>query len=325
VQISVVTITKNDRVGLQRTVDSVLSQRRPPCQWILVDGGWCSDTRDLALSLQQTDALAVAIHEADSGPYEAMAKGAGTAGGDYLCFLNGGDAFATPNTLRQVSVRLKQTRPDVLLGWGKLGHTIQAGWLTQLPAMRMASLGFCHQAAYYRTELLAAVPFRDACQTDNDTFQLAELIERGYHVEILPELLADRDPTPGLSAWGEQSTRSVLDTLCSFYALSPADAEAILAFRRRADAADRVCELLRAVPPPGDHPHTLCHLAILCLDTLTLKQATRLTTDEQDRLRRAALAVLHGQMGALATEELCQRLHQTVQRREQLCRAFTAP
>lgn len=82
---------------------------------------------------------------------------------------------------------------------------------------------------------------------------------------------------------------------------------------------------LRAVPPPGDHPHKLYHLAILCLDTLTLKQATRLAQDEQDRLRRAALAVLHGQIGALATEELCHRLHQAVQRRGQLCRAFTAP
>jgi hypothetical protein len=155
VRISIVTITKNDADGLQRTVNSVLNQRTPPWQWILVDGGSCPDSLQLAMELDKAGQLHQLIREPDSGPYAAMAKGAALATADYVCFLNDGDAFASADTLQRVEILLEEHRPDVLLGWGQLGSGIQASWLTRLPAMRMASLGFCHQAA---TSALPAKP-----------------------------------------------------------------------------------------------------------------------------------------------------------------------
>jgi hypothetical protein len=321
-RISIVTITKNDPKGLERTANSLLRQDNAPFEWILVDGGSCEATRQQASALLQAGLLTTIIREGDAGPYEAMAKGAHSARGDYLCFLNGADAFSGPATLANVGGLLEQHQPDVLLGWGQLGQGIQAIWLAELPAVRMASLGFCHQAAYYRREVFEAVPFRNASQSDNDTFQLAELIERGYRMQILPELLADRDTSPGLSAWGEQSTRSVLTTLCQAYGFCQADAEAILAFRRRAEASETVLRLLQGALDPSWHPHTLSHLAILCLDTLTLRQATALASELRESLRGAAIAALQAQLGALTAERLCQQLRQAVQRRDQLLAAI---
>lgn len=235
-----------------------------------------------------------------------------------ICFLNGGDAFYSPETVQRATELLKRHRPDVLMGWGLLGHNIQASWLSQLPAMRMASLGFCHQATYYRRETLMAAPFRNASQTDNDTHQLAALIERGYRVKIVPELLANRDPSPGLSAWGEQSTQSVLSTLKNDYGLSAEVAGSILAFRRRAEDPATIHRLLAQGLGPSCHPHTLCHLAISCLDTLTLDQAAKLSQKQQTELRYAGITALHSQIGALATEQLCEQLQEATMGRDQL-------
>jgi glycosyltransferase involved in cell wall biosynthesis len=316
VLISIITITRNDASGLQRTATSVLSQTGAQVEWILVDGGSCNRSHQMAEDLKKDGHLQTVVRGTDRGPYDAMTKGAKLAQGGVICFLNSGDVFYGSGTLQRVTELLEQHRPEVLVGWGQLGHTIQGSWLSQLPAVRMASLGFCHQAAYYRKEAFAAVPFRNASQTDNDTHQLAALIERGYRVKIVPELLANRDTTPGLSAWGAVSTQSVLATLKDDYGLRADEAETILAFRRRAEDPATIRGLLERGLPRSCHPHTLSHLAILCLDTLSLRQAAKLSDKQQTELRSAAISALHSQIGALATEQLCEQLHQAVLRRE---------
>lgn len=115
----------------------------------------------------------------------------------------------------------------------------------------------------------------------------------------------------------------MLSSLQQSYGLSASDAKAVLAFRRRAERSSTIQRLLQVLPLPEHHPHTLCHLAILCLETLTLRQAARLDEEQHQELRRAAIAALHGQIGALATEQLCQQLHRAVHRREQLSRSLT--
>jgi hypothetical protein len=328
-RISLVTITKGDLAGLQRTAASVFSQTLPRAapstwEWILVDGGCCGSTRQWADDWLQSGWLHACIQEADRGPYDAMAKGARQATGDYLCFLNGGDALAKPHTLERVMALLEQHKPDVLLGWGEVGPAIQASWLAHLPAMRMASLGFCHQAAYYRRELLMTVPFRNARQTDNDTVQLAALIEQGARVVIVGELLASRDPLPGLSSWSNPcSQQSVLATLQESYGLQLGDALAVLRFRRQCRSARTVVRLLTDAPRPGWHPQTRCHLAILCLDTLIQPQAARLGLrwpwrPAQASIHAAAVAALNDELGAAATTQLCCQLHQAVRKRARL-------
>ena len=225
-------------------MQSVLGQEYKNIDYILVDGGSSEESLALGSQLKRDGLVRAFVRESDRGPYDAMAKGAAIATGDYICFLNSGDTFASSGTLAQVASSLQQQNPDCLIGWGRLGDQIWSTWLSDRSAVRMASLGFCHQAEFIRLEVFRAVPFRNTSQTDNDTFQLAEIIDRGFRVEILSKVLAIRDPSPGLSAWGELSTLSVLSTLRESYGFSESDAQNILAFRRRAEAQQSIRQML---------------------------------------------------------------------------------
>ncbi len=48
---SVITATLNSEGSLQRTIDSVLSQSPPPCEYIFVDGGSKDKTLDIIASI----------------------------------------------------------------------------------------------------------------------------------------------------------------------------------------------------------------------------------------------------------------------------------
>ena len=78
---SIVTITKNNPVGFQKTKQSVELQSFSDFEWVVVDG-------DV---------------EPDNGIYDAMNKGLNRAVGEYVIFMNAGDIFADENTLKHIS------------------------------------------------------------------------------------------------------------------------------------------------------------------------------------------------------------------------------
>lgn len=107
-KLSIITINYNNAVGLQRTIDSVLSQTYTDFEYIVVDGASTDGSKEILEQLQHSKdvgdiafPLAI-ISEPDSGVYNAMNKGIRLAHGDYCLFLNSGDYLATPDTLQQV-------------------------------------------------------------------------------------------------------------------------------------------------------------------------------------------------------------------------------
>jgi hypothetical protein len=277
---SIVTITRNDAWSLTKTVRSVFRQSFKDYEYIVVDGASTDGTSGLIRFWQVSGLINHCVSEPDSGVYNAMNKGTRLASGRYVCFLNAGDVFAHDGVLEEVHERLSRSDEDGVLGWGELGAQIWASWIGN-EAFKLASLGFCHQSLYVKRELVLKSPFDERpFKTDSDTLQLARLYRSGARIPIEPRILATRGMEPGISANLERTKASILNTLVEEYPpLTQEAASNIIAFRRQCADPDSICALLEQAGAP-----LRTHLAIMVLDTLFLRQSSKLTADQIDKL-----------------------------------------
>lgn len=169
IKFTIVTCTYNAAPVLQRTLDSVLSQKYGDVEHLILDGLSKDDTVRMALAYKErseklgNDHDVVVISEKDGGLYDAMNKGIRHATGDYIVFLNAGDTFPDSDTLDTIasSIGDGEQLPGVLYGDTNIvdmdHHFLRHRRLT--PPKRLTWRSFklgmlvCHQAFYARTDL----------------------------------------------------------------------------------------------------------------------------------------------------------------------------
>ena len=113
---SIITVTYNAALVITPTLQSIAAQRYRNIEFLLIDGGSTDNTVEVARNSGVE--IATLISERDKGLYDAMNKGIARATGDYLCFLNAGDSFHSPDVLQQMvdAIADKQELPDILYG-----------------------------------------------------------------------------------------------------------------------------------------------------------------------------------------------------------------
>ena len=169
IKFTIVTCTFNAAPVLQRTLDSVQSQKYTDVEHLILDGLSKDDTVRMALAYKErseklgNDHDVVVISEKDGGLYDAMNKGIRHATGDYIVFLNAGDTFPDSDTLDTIasSIGDGEQLPGVLYGDTNIvdmdHHFLRHRRLT--PPKRLTWRSFklgmlvCHQAFYARTDL----------------------------------------------------------------------------------------------------------------------------------------------------------------------------
>ena len=116
--LTIVTINRNNAAGLEKTMQSVLSQTRTDYEYVVVDGASTDG------SVAVIDRLAPAfgarlkwISEPDQGIYNAMNKGIRMAAGEYIQILNSGDSLVSPDVADKMYAALeKEGHPSILYG-----------------------------------------------------------------------------------------------------------------------------------------------------------------------------------------------------------------
>lgn len=108
---SIITITRNNKLGLQKTAVSIQNQTYKNFEWLIIDGASTDGTQNDFSNYS----LAKIISEPDKGIYDAMNKGIDRAIGDYLIFMNAGDVFASYDILEKIS-DMARTQPDFIYG-----------------------------------------------------------------------------------------------------------------------------------------------------------------------------------------------------------------
>ena len=158
---SIITITYNAASVIRPTLESVMSQTYTNYEYILIDGGSTDGT--VAIARASGIEFAHIISERDNGIYDAMNKGMALATGDYLCFLNAGDAFHASDTLKTIvkAIEGEENLPDVLYG-----ETAEVDSERNFVRMRRLQVSenltwrsfkngmlVCHQAFYARRDI----------------------------------------------------------------------------------------------------------------------------------------------------------------------------
>jgi len=202
IRISIVTITYNAAGSLQRTLDSVASQTYPLIEHLIIDGASKDDTVAIARHYKDQSRHEVLIwSEPDKGLYDAMNKGLQRATGDYVVFLNAGDALHDPATIQTVAdcagtaaviygdtaitdsegrfLHLRTHRPPEHLTW----KSFKKGMLV------------CHQAFYARLDIARETPYdlqyRHSADVDWCIRIMKEADRRGLPLVNTHTVLAD--------------------------------------------------------------------------------------------------------------------------------------
>lgn len=132
-----------------------------------MDGGSQDESQDIMAANQ--DVISFSVSEKDNGIYNAMNKGIGHAKGDFVVFMNAGDVFADSGVLSLVS----QYDGDIILGEDIYGGK-RRKLKDTMTLYDLLSLGICHQAVYYRREVLQKYGFDESYKLIADLKSVVE-------------------------------------------------------------------------------------------------------------------------------------------------------
>ncbi len=173
---SIITITYNAASVIEPTLASVAAQTYRNFEYLLIDGGSSDDT----VAKVQASGIEFAhiVSERDNGLYDAMNKGIKLAKGDYLCFLNAGDAFHSSDTLDKIVAAIPDATslPDILYGetaevdenrYFVRMRRLQAPEKLHWTSFKQGML-VCHQAFYARRDLVPMYDLKYRLSADVD-------------------------------------------------------------------------------------------------------------------------------------------------------------
>ena len=112
-KISIITVVKNSSKTIEKTIQSLLSQKYKNVEYLVIDGNSTDGTLEILNKYREN--ISLLISEEDKGIWDAMNKGVSLATGDIIGFLNSDDTYYE-NSLNIVNDYFKNNKIDFLFG-----------------------------------------------------------------------------------------------------------------------------------------------------------------------------------------------------------------
>lgn len=211
-KLSIITVNYNNASGLERTLQSVISQSFKDFEFIIIDGGSTDNSVDIIHKYEQQIDYWVSEH--DGGIYQGMNKGLLHAKGDYVNFMNSGDRFHAPDVLDKIFTL--NTTADIITG----AHAGSPHPNVGPKGVTMYSLitgAIDHQASFIRREVALSHPYDEKYKIVSDwKFFIQALVLDNCTFFYTETIVVDVDMT-GISntniALDHQERESVLKEL----------------------------------------------------------------------------------------------------------------
>lgn len=156
---SIIVVCKNEENVIGKTIQSIIDQTYGNFEIIVRDGNSMDNTVQVINEFRNQDKRIKLISEEDSGIYNAMNKAILQAEGEYLFFLNVGDAFYDKQVLSSIEKCIREKKPDIIVG-GYLSKRHEQEIMVMpirveklLEYVKMGN-GVCHQSIFARRECL---------------------------------------------------------------------------------------------------------------------------------------------------------------------------
>lgn len=162
-KLSIITVNYNDVEGLERTIQSVISQTFKDYEYIVIDGGSTDGSVDVIK--KYADHIDYWVSEPDGGIYQGMNKGLRQAKGDFVNFMNGGDSYHSFDVLEKIFSR--ETDADIITGAhaGSPHPNVGQKGVTML---NLYTGAIDHQASFIRREVALRHPYDESFRIVSD-------------------------------------------------------------------------------------------------------------------------------------------------------------
>lgn len=159
-KLSIVTVVLNDKLNIEKTIQSVLNQN-VEIQYIIIDGGSTDGT--LEVIEKYRNKVDVFTSQKDSGIYNAMNKAIDLSNGDWICFMNSGDTFYDAIVLKNILSSFDDS-VDVIYGNHEVMYNSKNKILKANKSIENIWKGmiFSHQSCFVRKDILKQYRFNES-------------------------------------------------------------------------------------------------------------------------------------------------------------------
>ncbi len=166
--IDIVTINKNNKNGLEKTIESVINQTYfDKINYIIIDGDSTDGSKEVIEKYK--DKLYYWVSEQDNGIFNAMNKGVDRLVGDYVLFLNSGDFLHSNDVIEKVYDRLDE---DIVYGnevfFYNNGNYFLSKYQSVLDEGFFKRSALPHQSTFIRVPLMKAHKYNESCTIAGD-------------------------------------------------------------------------------------------------------------------------------------------------------------
>ena len=112
-KLSIITVVKNDEKNIEKTIKSIVFQKKKDYEYIIIDGK--SNDGTITKIRKYKKKIDKIISKKDKGIYDAMNKGLKLSKGEIIVFCNSGDFFYK-NSLNKVISLFEANNYDFVFG-----------------------------------------------------------------------------------------------------------------------------------------------------------------------------------------------------------------
>ena len=195
-RVTIITISYNAVLGIERTINSVITQTYSNLQYIIIDGGSTDGTVDIIK--KYADKIDYWVSEPDSGIYYAMNKG-----------------IVDRNVIEQIFQHNIECTDNVIYGntIGKYKH----GFISEKPeplVVMNKRLPFCHQSVFVKEQLIKSMPFDTEYRIGADYDMFYKYFKLGVRFKYVDIYISVFEHEIGISSinnfkiWYKENARS---------------------------------------------------------------------------------------------------------------------